>query len=71
MEMLAGPWGKMMRIARSVCRMGGAGVSSLGGMKCQLSCWVRIVVVVAVGRVDRRTRGGGNPVGGCAGGDCC
>jgi hypothetical protein len=71
MEMLAGPWGEMMRIARSVCRMGGAGVSSLGGMKCQLSCWVRIVVVVAVGRVDRRTRGGGNPVGGCAGGDCC
>ena len=70
MEMLAGPWGEMMRIARLVCRMGGAGVSSSGGMKCGLSCWVRGVAVVAVIRVDRRTRGGGEPVGGCAG-DCC
>ncbi len=40
------------------------------GMKCGLSCWVGGVAVVAVGRVDRRTRGGGDPVGGCAG-DCC
>ena len=68
--MLAGPWGEMMRIACLVCRMGGAGVSSSGGMKCGLSCWVRGVAVVAVGQVDWRTRGGGDPVGGCAG-DCC
>jgi hypothetical protein len=68
--MLAGPRGEMMRIARSVCQMGGAGVSSSGGMKCGLSCWFGGVAVVAVGQVDRRTRGGGDPVGGCAG-DCC
>ena len=60
-----------MRIAHLVCRMGGAGVSLLGGMKCGLSCWVGGVVVVVVGRVDWRTRGGGHPVWGCAGGDCC
>ena len=70
MEMMVGPRGEMMQIARSVCRMGGAGVSSSGGMKCGLSCWVGGVVVVAVGWVDWRTRGGGDPVGGCAG-DCC
>ena len=70
MDMLAGPRGEMMRIARSVCRMGGAGVSLLGGMKCGLSCWVGEVAVVAVGRVDRRTSGGSDPVGGCPG-DCC
>ena len=70
MEMLAGPRGEMMRIARSVCQMGGAGVSLSGGMKCGLSCWARGVAVVAVGRVEWRTCGGGDPVGGCAG-DCC
>jgi hypothetical protein len=70
MEKLAGPRGEMMRIARSVCRLGGAGVSSLGGMKCGLICWVGGVSVVAVVRVDWRTRGGGDTVGGCAG-DCC
>jgi hypothetical protein len=58
-----------MRIARMVCRMGGAGVSSSSGMKCGLSCWVRGVAVVAVVRVDWRT-GGVDTVGGCAGG-CC
>ena len=67
MEMLTGPQGEMMRIARPVCRMGGAGVSSSGGIKCGLICWVGGVAVVAVGRVDWRTRGGGDPVGGCAG----
>jgi hypothetical protein len=70
MDMLAGPRGEMMRIARSVCRRGGAGVSLLGGMKCGLSCRAGGLAVVAVGRVDLRTRGGGDPVGGCAG-DCC
>ena len=67
MEMLAGPRGEMMWIAWSVCRMGCAGVSSSGGMKCGLSCWVGGVAVVAVVWVDRRTCGGGDPVGGCAG----
>ena len=70
MEMLAGPQGEMMRIACSVCRMGGAGVSLSGGMKCGLSCWVGGVAVVAVTWVDQRTRGGGDTVGGCEG-DCC
>ena len=70
MKMLVGPRGEMMRIARSVCRMGGAGVSLLGGMKCGLSCCVGGVAVVAVGWVDWRIRGGGDTVGGCAG-DCC
>ena len=70
MEMLSGPRGEMMRIARSVCRMGGVGVSLSDGMKCGLSCWVGGAAVVAVVRVDWRTRGGGDPVGDCAG-DCC
>ena len=70
MEMMVGPRGEMMQIARSVCRMGGAGVSSSGGMKCGLSWWVGIVAAVAIVWVDWRTRGGGDPVGGCTG-DCC
>ena len=70
MKMLAGPRGEMMRIACSVCRMGGAGVSSSGEMKCGLSGWVGGVAVVAVSQIDWRTCGGGDPVGGCAG-DCC
>ena len=40
------------------------------GLSVWVSCWVGGVAVVAVDRVDRRTRGGGDPVGGCAG-DCC
>ena len=68
--MLTGPRSEVMRIARSVCRMGGAGVSSSAGMKCGLSCCVGGVAVVAVGWVDWRIRGGGDTVGGCAG-DCC
>jgi hypothetical protein len=69
MAMLAGPPGEMMRIACPGCRMGGAGVSSSGGMKCGLSCWYKGVAAVAVDRADWRTRWG-ELVGGCAG-DCC
>jgi len=70
MAMLAGPRGEMMRIAHPGCWMGGAGVSSLGGIKCGLSCWDGGVAVVAVGRAERRTCWGAH-VGGCAAGDCC
>jgi hypothetical protein len=70
MAILAGPRGEMMRIARPGCQMGGAGVSSLGGMKCGLRTWNRRVAVVAVGRAERRTCWGAH-VGGCAAGDCC
>ena len=69
MAKLAGPRGEMMWIACPGCRMGGAGVSSSGGMKCGLSFWDGGVAVVAVGRADWRTCWG-ELVGGCEG-DCC
>ena len=69
MAILAGPRGEMMRIALLGCQMGGARISSSGGLRFGLSCWDGKVVVVAVGRADRRTRWG-TAVGGCAV-DCC
>ena len=70
MAMLAGPRGEMMWIAHPGCRMGGAGVSLSGGMKCGLSFWDGGVAVVAVGRAEQRTLWGAH-VGGCAAGDSC
>ena len=67
--MLVGPRGERMRIPRLACRMGGARVSLLGGIKCGLSCWDGGVLGVAVGRADRRTRWD-EPAGGCEV-DCC